>query len=130
MPDAKYQWSTDNSMVATVDNTGLVRGVDRGQARIHVRYENINEAKVGNPHLLIRPALYSPLCIINNEQAVVNVVDPSKMDFRFYSLPDKQEIILNVGSWYLIANTSYSLEIEVFDAHDRRLYAADVCLFC
>ena len=46
MPNTKYQWSTDNARVATVDNLGTVRGVDLGQTKIHVRYENINEATV------------------------------------------------------------------------------------
>jgi hypothetical protein len=59
----------------------------------------------------------------------VNVVAPSKLGLRLYPETDKQEIISATNSWYLIANTTYILEVDVFDAHDRRLHNTEVSAF-
>jgi len=59
-------------------------------------------------------------------QAVVNVVAPSKLGIRLYLEADKeQEIISSANYWYLISNTTYLLDIEVYDANDRRLYTTE-----
>lgn len=51
---------------------------------------------------------------------------PSKLGLRLYTETDKQEIISTTTSWFLIANTTYTLEVDVYDAHDRRLHNTEV----
>ncbi len=106
MPNPKYTWSSENPKVATVDNVGGVRALSVGQTRLTVRYENINEAK-----------------------ALINVVEPAKLGLRIYPDIDKtQELSSSSGSWYLISNTRYRLEIEVFDANDHKLHTTEVII--
>ncbi|KYR02872.1 nucleoporin [Tieghemostelium lacteum] len=104
LPNPNYLWSSSNSKVGMVDNSGLFMAMDLGKTELKVQHANMSDNRV---------------------QSLVNVVQASYLQIKIEPLSK------NLGpgpvvNWNLIQTRNYIVILELFDASGHKIYNPDI----
>eukprot|EP01132_Coremiostelium_polycephalum_P006697 gene6697-8283_t len=101
LPNSNYIWSSSNSKVGIVDNSGLFMALDLGRTDLKVQHRNMSDNKV---------------------QAFITVVTPSYLAIKIEPI----KAVGPVVDWNLIENRNYILIVELYDASGHKIYSSDI----
>ncbi|KAM9969774.1 hypothetical protein ACTFIR_001611 [Dictyostelium discoideum] len=102
LPNPNYIWSSSNSKVGKVDNSGNFMALDLGRTDLKVQHKNMSDNKV---------------------QAFVNVVHPSYLAIKIEPLKSG---LGPVSNWNLIENRDYILVVELYDASGHKIHSSEI----